>query len=687
MKQWKAVWFLMAAFVLAATMVHAFDFGIALPPKPQGFINDFASAIPAERKQQLEMRLAGIQKKGLATITVLVVKNLNGNEIAEYSINVADVWKVGKKGVDNGVLITIATEERGKNGKPGRRRIEVGRGLNGVLTDMATGRILKASRESFDKGDVVGSLNQITDSIEGLLAKEKASQPPVVPSQSTGEASKSSPKSDLSGIFIYGLIALMGIIVLALGGNWVIKQINRNREKKQAEQNQQELLKVYGEAAEEIGKLCCNAVKVSEGLPQLAKSQGEQCLTQIRRTMDEVNNAKRDLTAKDPIFSASRNPADLGRQLKKLIAASKLQLDKIEKLPFMLEQSFTEAGARIAGFDREIEKADKAALQYRAEGFVIDTKPLKRFESEVAELKAVMEKKKQHPDDINWKYFDDHLGVAKRTIEEPKKNLEQAAKLIAQNGVLFTELSRMVESAAAKLSKLQSENPADVWRELPQKLHGLSGNFSIYIALNSSALKESVISSGVADFGYGMAEEAKKELEKVKSFYEELDELEVSLEKARNEHAQSCTEAERSYHKALSAVKADGVKDATAGKVKRLEEKLASAKKLSSQAGQGGMVNMIVLMALIAEVASDARRIAREAEEEANTHQSELRRQARLLEERREAERREERRSVIAVDDDDTFSRSRGGGGEGISFDSTPEPDSGGDCDGSGADD
>jgi uncharacterized protein len=72
---------------------------------------------------------------GTAQIAVLVIDSTFPQTIEEYSINLAEEWKVGYNGEDNGVIIVLATEDR-------KVRIEVGKGLEGTIPDAVAGRIM-----------------------------------------------------------------------------------------------------------------------------------------------------------------------------------------------------------------------------------------------------------------------------------------------------------------------------------------------------------------------------------------------------------------------------------------------------------------------------------------------------------------------------------------------------------------
>ncbi|TGM32000.1 hypothetical protein EHQ91_17285 [Leptospira biflexa] len=92
--------------------------------------------IPKEEAELLENILKEHEEKTSNQFAILVVRSLEGEILEEYSLKVAENWKLGQKGVDNGVLILLATDDK-------KVRIEVGYGLEGVLTDVYCKRIIR----------------------------------------------------------------------------------------------------------------------------------------------------------------------------------------------------------------------------------------------------------------------------------------------------------------------------------------------------------------------------------------------------------------------------------------------------------------------------------------------------------------------------------------------------------------
>src|SRR5437763_1057280 len=104
-------------------------------PNYSGYVNDFAHILSDQFIQQLDNKLAAFDKKTTDQIAVVTIQTTKSETIEEYSIHLADKWKPGQKGKDNGVIMLFAMQDR-------QMRIEVGRGLEGDLTDIQARHIL-----------------------------------------------------------------------------------------------------------------------------------------------------------------------------------------------------------------------------------------------------------------------------------------------------------------------------------------------------------------------------------------------------------------------------------------------------------------------------------------------------------------------------------------------------------------
>jgi len=106
----------------------------SIPESPYAYVIDLAGIIAPDMEALLNSYLRMLQQKTTAQIVILTIESLQGESIEEFSIKVAEQWKLGQKNKDNGVLITIAVKDR-------KYRFEVGYGLEPVLPDSFVGTL------------------------------------------------------------------------------------------------------------------------------------------------------------------------------------------------------------------------------------------------------------------------------------------------------------------------------------------------------------------------------------------------------------------------------------------------------------------------------------------------------------------------------------------------------------------
>jgi uncharacterized protein len=188
--------------LFACALAQADDF-LAVPPL-QGHVNDLAGMLTPTQRSTLENVLTEYETRTGSQIAILLVKSTAPEAIEQYSIRVADAWKLGRKGIDDGVILLVA-----KDNPPAlnRLRIEAGRGVQGELTDAQSKRILQdVIAPHFRQGDFYGGLTAGVSVITALLDKEAFPQPQ--PQQHRGEASGDSGLGLSPFIFFAILIAI-----------------------------------------------------------------------------------------------------------------------------------------------------------------------------------------------------------------------------------------------------------------------------------------------------------------------------------------------------------------------------------------------------------------------------------------------------------------------------------------------
>jgi uncharacterized protein len=194
------------AFLFALFLFSASAFALDVPPL-RGHVNDYASILSPGAAQELESRLAGFERSDSTQIVVLTIPTLAGENLEEYSIKVAESWKVGMKGLDNGAILLIAKQER-------KIRIEVGRGLEGKLTDLVSGRIIRGDiAPRFKAGDIDGGVIAGVAAIMAVVKGEYQAQP-----RDLRQGKKSAPPVLTLAIFLLVACVFLGGISKVLGG-------------------------------------------------------------------------------------------------------------------------------------------------------------------------------------------------------------------------------------------------------------------------------------------------------------------------------------------------------------------------------------------------------------------------------------------------------------------------------------
>jgi uncharacterized protein len=190
-----------------------------------GRITDNAQLLSAEAARSLSDSLQAHEKRTGNQIAVLTVPSLDGESIEDFAVRVFESWKLGQKGRDNGVLIIVVPNDH-------RMRIEVGYGLEGTLTDLLAGRIIRNTMTpAFKNGDYQGGITNGTLAVVHVLeggALPPADETAASPVKKQGLFHVEGP--DLSimerilfGAFVFGIIGLFTVIgVVTPGFGWFL---------------------------------------------------------------------------------------------------------------------------------------------------------------------------------------------------------------------------------------------------------------------------------------------------------------------------------------------------------------------------------------------------------------------------------------------------------------------------------
>jgi uncharacterized protein len=165
----------------------------AVPALTARVIDQTGTLSPTERAD-LDDRLAALEQRKGSQIAVLIVASARPEAIEQYSIRVADAWKLGRDGVDDGVLVLVAKDDR-------EVRIEVGYGLEGAIPDATANRVIDEYLvPRFREGNYAGGIGDAVDRLIGLVDGEP------LPAPQAWDSTGSRLENVLPVVFVLSLI-------------------------------------------------------------------------------------------------------------------------------------------------------------------------------------------------------------------------------------------------------------------------------------------------------------------------------------------------------------------------------------------------------------------------------------------------------------------------------------------------
>jgi uncharacterized protein len=171
-------------------------------------VHDEANVLTHEKIDQLEKQLAHYEDSTSNQIAILIISSLEGEVLEDYSLRVAEAWKLGQKDKDNGVLLLIAVDDHAM-------RIEVGHGLEGVLTDALCNRIIRNEMApAFRRADFDGG---VAAAINGMIA---AIGGEYTAGDSSDLAELSTTARVLIGLGIYAFLSIFAFFAIIITDKW-----------------------------------------------------------------------------------------------------------------------------------------------------------------------------------------------------------------------------------------------------------------------------------------------------------------------------------------------------------------------------------------------------------------------------------------------------------------------------------
>ncbi|TAM11601.1 MAG: YgcG family protein [Nevskiaceae bacterium] len=195
-----------ALFALLAAILCAPQAGAASNAEPQippvARVTDFTGTLSTQQQAALSAELAALEHDKGAQIAVLMVPTTQPLTIEEYGIKVASTWKLGRKGVDDGVLFIVAKNDH-------RMRIEVGYGLEGAIPDALANRVIDEQvAPRFRQGDFYGGIQAGVAALVKLVDGEPLPAPQPAARGTSGQATSGiDPLGVAAMVFFFALFA------------------------------------------------------------------------------------------------------------------------------------------------------------------------------------------------------------------------------------------------------------------------------------------------------------------------------------------------------------------------------------------------------------------------------------------------------------------------------------------------
>lgn len=178
-----------------------------IPDHPPGQVVDLAGIIDAADKQQLEQVLRDLEQKTTAQMVILTVSSLDNEDINTISLRTAEKWQLGQKGKDNGLLFTVAVQDR-------KYRFETGYGLESVLPDSLLGSLGRNTLvPSFKQGNYSRGIAAATGEIVQVIARNANVE--IIGSQQLPQTAAGHEQQNGSLVVFFIMLLLFIIIVNA----------------------------------------------------------------------------------------------------------------------------------------------------------------------------------------------------------------------------------------------------------------------------------------------------------------------------------------------------------------------------------------------------------------------------------------------------------------------------------------
>jgi uncharacterized protein len=220
---------------LVAMLFAGNSFAFTPPPAPaQGwYVVDQTGKLSEEQKAALNLKIDQVSKTTKNEFGILFLNTMDGDNIEDVAYTTFNTWGIGKRGLDNGVLIVVSLQER-------KSRIETGKGVGGEVTDLQSKQILDNTLRPFlKKGDFAGGFNATLDALSSLIESrhnQKAAPVDTTASRVSNDAPASCALAAAGvGATDGGSSGVGWVVFLLLGGGFVVWRLRAASKRRAAD--------------------------------------------------------------------------------------------------------------------------------------------------------------------------------------------------------------------------------------------------------------------------------------------------------------------------------------------------------------------------------------------------------------------------------------------------------------------
>lgn len=644
---------LFASLVLLSVFASA-ALAVEYPKFQRRMVNDFVGKLDAPAKERIEKILRDFEKRTTNEFIVAIVPDLQGMDVEGYANGLFHEWGIGKKGKDNGMLLLISMKER-------KTRIEVGRGLEGELTDLKSGRILRnVLKPELKRGDFAGGIEKTLAAAMNIVAppppkvmtpeeKQRIAQQhkEAYRAMLAGQKAQQQRKERIvSGIKTFGFSLVSCFVIIFCGAKLRKKIVRRRQRQLMIEKNREQLVGYLADASRVIGEVNSSVTSLramAQGLPAWAKKEIDPKLDLVAKQSAEISltiaeQQKRIVMAEEDGLQDCENVV---RLVSHLTAKLKKGYGEIEKLIKTIKAETQNANILVVSLNDSIDAVSKLSQQMQSEGYQIDVAgQLKREKESLESLKSEMEKDSDiRPISKKLDEMNTRIAEVKKGLDGMKIMREQNDRMISNIPVRVGSLKEEVSKAASLLDQLKRDNPENVWNALSSAYVGIPVLIEQVQNLTSAAQRKNSIQEQQFKAAAEDIRKVEETLEKVLGVCKDIHSLDAEVLKAKEEYPKLLAKAEESIEDANPLVRHS---DADSKHRRNLEEARGKINQAKSAAQKGGLVDWLAVVALLAGATAISANAVKLAKQDIEAAAEAARALARRREEEHEARIRQE---------------------------------------------